>query len=624
MFTRLWSVVLYELKWDLRKFWVYASAVLLLGLVVSGVLLLTSDSTPPRPAGELVTVVASGLPSGQTWTLTVTSSSTPPQVMNSTSRSIQLVLQNGTYNFTVGTAVSHSTAYVADPVQGDLVVLGAPTAQTVRFTPIPGGSGGIDDAQAVAAAETVADSWGGNWTPVEGVGWLPEGVVGEDLTASSTNTSAPSDGTCELTGGSGRWPTVPASTGNYSNGRESSWLVQLTAVSGSGWLFATVQSGTASLIGGVNATCGQQVYPNGLFQVPPVNSTDAARALLPDYAPFLSAHPQASSSFVLRPGGYAAGNWDVRFTTCTPSGGGTGYNFTGSVNARTGTVLSSSTSTGACPVPVSFGKTFPLSGSPTAFSGTGGGSGGATLGGITISRSSVWLDAIVALNGFGILPIVMWVGRPSGTESIARERDKGTLGALFQQPLRRSELLLGKWFAKLGLLGALSFLVVGVMVALSTALDGPQLAVVDAPWIALDLTLVLGFFSALALLFSSLVKRSKNATHLVTGVLVLGLFGGMTLGAPYCYFLPVDCAFLSLSGMRLFLLQPAGTVFVTSLPQSIVTNPYYVFVILRTYLVWGSASSYQMMLWSTVGLVVNTIVVLVLAIVALGRIEIKE
>lgn len=613
--------MLYELKWDLRKFWVYTSAILLLALAVLGVLFVISNASPPRSAGELVTVVASGLPSGQTWTLTVTSTSAAPQVLNSTARSIQLVLQNGSYNFTVGTAASHSTAFVADPVQGDLVVRGAPITQSVQFTPIPGRSGGIDDAQAVAAAETVADSWGGNWTPVEGLGWLPEGVLGEDQTASSTNMSVPSDGICELTGGSGRWPTVPATTGNYSNGRESSWLVQLTAVSGSGWLFATVQGGTASLIGGVNATCGQQVYPTGNFQMPPVNTTGATTALLPDDASFLSAHPQASSSIVLRSSGYTAGAWDVRFTTCTPSGGGTGYNFTGSVNAWSGAVISSSTSTGACPVPVTFGKTFPLSGPPTAFSGLGGGFGGGGFGGGVISRSSAWLDAVVVLNGLGILPIVMWVGRPSGVESIARERDKGTLGALFQQPLRRSELLLGKWFAKLGLLCALSFLVVGVMAALSTAFGGPQLAVNGAPWIALDLTLVLGFFSALALLFSSLVKRSKNATHLVTGVLVLGLFGGMALGAPYCCFLPVDSAFLSLSGLRLFLLQPAGTVFLTSVPQSVVTNPY--FILLKAFLVWGSASSYQMMLWSTVGLVVNTVVVLALAIVALGRIEIK-
>ncbi len=613
--------MVYELKWDLRKFWVFTSAILLLALVVLGVLLITPSSAPPRTSGELVTVVASGLPSGQTWTLTVTSTTAAPQVLNSTSRSIQLVLQNGTYNFTVGTAASHATTYVADPVQGDLVVQGSPSTRTVQFTPIPGGSGGIDDSQAVAAAETVADSWGGNWTPVEGVGWLPEGVLGEDQTASSTNASVPSDGICELTGGTGKWPTVPATTGNYSNGRESSWLVQLTAVSGSGWLFATVQSGTASLIGGVNMTCGQQVYPTGHFQMPPVNTTEATTALLPDDASFLSAHPQASSSIVLRSSGFSGGAWDVRFTTCTPSGGGTGYDFTGSVNAWSGAVLSSSTSTGACPVPVPFGQTFPLSGPPSAFSGLGGGPGGATLGSGVISRSTTWLDVIVVVNGFGILPIVMWVGRPSGVESIARERDKGTLGALFQQPLRRSELLLGKWFAKLGLLGALSFLVVGVLVALSTVLGGPQLDLGIAPWIALDLTLVLGFFSALALLFSSLVKRSKNATHLVTGVLVLGLFGGMVLGAPYCCFLPVDSAFLSLSGMRLFALQPAGTVFVTSVPQSVVTNPYFIF--LKAFLVWGSASSYQMMLWSTVGLVVNTVVVLALAIVALGRIEIK-
>ncbi|MDE1820680.1 MAG: ABC transporter permease [Euryarchaeota archaeon] len=613
LFARLGAVALYELKWDLRKFWVYLTAAFLLGLAIIGVLLMASMVAPTRAPGELVTFVSAGLPAGQSWTITVGGGDLAPQVMNTTAGSLQVYLPNGTYNFTVGTAASHATTLFAEPVQGDLLVQGAPLTQGVRFAPIPGAGGGLDDAQAITAAESVADSLGGNWTAVDGSGWLPGGVVGEDLTAASTNSSAASDGICELTGGTGRWPTVPASTGNYSNGREGSWLVQLTAGFGTGWLFVSVQGGRATLIGGVNDTCGSAVYGSGTSERFPVNSTEAATSLLRFDSPYLSSHPRASSSFSLR----STGDWSVLFTTCAPGGGGTGANFTASVDARTGSVLTESTTSGACAVPPAFLGTFPRSGPPSALNNGGQGSGG----GPPLSRSTVWLDAILALNGFGILPVAMWAGRPSGVESIARERDKGTLGALLQQPLRRSELLLGKWFVKMGLLTALSFLAVGVVVALSTMFDGPQQAVLDAPWIALDLSLMLGFVSALALLFSTLVKRSKNASHLVTLFLFLGLLVGKAAGAWVSYFFPLDSAFLTLSGTRLFLLQPTGTVFVTSLPQSYVTNPY--FFVLRFLLVWGTSSSYQMALWSSVGLIVDTVAVLVLAILALRRIEIK-
>lgn len=139
-------------------------------------------------------------------------------------------------------------------------------------------------------------------------------------------------------------------------------------------------------------------------------------------------------------------------------------------------------------------------------------------------------------------------------ESIAGEKERGTIATLLVTPLRRSELAIGKIVAisMISLLGGLcSF--VGVMLSLPKLMGGEAsgmtnasiYGIADYAWIlGVILSTVLLFVSVISVI-SALAKSVKEATSMVTPLMLLvtvigvsGMFGGSTT-APVMHLIPV-------------------------------------------------------------------------------------
>src|SRR5256712_13270507 len=215
----------------------------------------------------------------------------------------------------------------------------------------------------------------------------------------------------------------------------------------------------------------------------------------------------------------------------------------------------------------------------------------------------------------------------SASGTVARERDKGTLAALLAQPLRRSEIFLGKYFVKLLVFLAISTSIVVAMIGISTVVLGPQLYLVWAPVVILDLTMVFAFYAAYAQFLSCFFRRSRSVFSVIvlTWFLLLGL---MEYAAsqrvnllPYAYFVPINSATLAFAGTRAYFANPNGTVAVSPLPgaSSGGTLPLLGFNPLS----FGNDTTFQFAVMATTGLVLGTILFLVLGWWAFRRIQIK-
>ncbi len=128
------------------------------------------------------------------------------------------------------------------------------------------------------------------------------------------------------------------------------------------------------------------------------------------------------------------------------------------------------------------------------------------------------------------------------TESIAGEKERGTIATLLVTPLKRSELAVGK-IAALSVISLLAGLCnfMGVMLALPKLMGGEELGMVDASVysvtdylmiLAVILSTVLVFVSLIAIL-SALAGSIKEASGLVTPLMLVvtvvgvsGMFGG--------------------------------------------------------------------------------------------------
>lgn len=157
-------------------------------------------------------------------------------------------------------------------------------------------------------------------------------------------------------------------------------------------------------------------------------------------------------------------------------------------------------------------------------------------------------------------------------ESIAGEKERGTLATLLVTPLRRSELAFGK-IAALSLVamvsGTWSFL--GVMLSLPKLMGGEEAGLVDtgmygvadyACLLAVILSTILVFVSLISVL-SALARSVKEASGMVTPLMILVMlvsFGGMlfpnaqagTLG----YLIPVYNSAQCISGIFSLSYQP--------------------------------------------------------------------
>ncbi len=223
--------------------------------------------------------------------------------------------------------------------------------------------------------------------------------------------------------------------------------------------------------------------------------------------------------------------------------------------------------------------------------------------------------------------VTFLMGEASTSGTVARERDKGTLAALLVQPLRRSEIYLGKYLAKLLVFLSISVVIVLGMILISTIMFGPQLYLIWAPVVILDLAMVFAFYAAYAQFLSCFFRRSRG----VFGVIVLTWFlllGLMEYAAsrdvnllPYAYFIPINSATLALAGTRAYFANPNGIVPVSPVPgmSSVGTFPFISFNPFS----FGTDSTFQFAVMATTGLVLGTILFLVLGCWAFRRIEIK-
>ncbi|HEV2119153.1 MAG TPA: ABC transporter permease [Candidatus Bathyarchaeia archaeon] len=130
-------------------------------------------------------------------------------------------------------------------------------------------------------------------------------------------------------------------------------------------------------------------------------------------------------------------------------------------------------------------------------------------------RASGWMYSIVVLVGLPTGFLAFLVGEASTSGTIGHERDKGTLANLLVQPLRRSEVFLGKYLAKLIWFLVLSTAIVVLMLVSSRILLGPQIHIQYAPIIILDLTLTFLFFAALAQFLSCFFRRSRTVFFII-------------------------------------------------------------------------------------------------------------
>lgn len=205
---------------------------------------------------------------------------------------------------------------------------------------------------AAIANRTVAGFAGGGWTLLFAAGIVSP--TNETYTANSTTlgnltsycTYTPVASVTNL--------TVPSFSGNRSSGESPAWelgyrnstdaLAIVSVLNGQGTVLAELSGLACSF------------YAQLLSPVPAgvLDSSQAAAAVEPEAASFLAAHPDSSAEFGVIGGASLFGKtvpaeWSIVYTTCAigPSAKGTGDQFNATLNALTGKLLGSNTTTDA-------------------------------------------------------------------------------------------------------------------------------------------------------------------------------------------------------------------------------------------------------------------------------------
>ena len=181
-------------------------------------------------------------------------------------------------------------------------------------------------------------------------------------------------------------------------------------------------------------------------------------------------------------------------------------------------------------------------------------------------------------------------------ESIAGEKERGTIATLLITPIKRSELALGKIAALsiMSLLGGLcSF--VGVLLALPKLMGGEAMGAVDASVYTLGdyatilvviLSTILVFVSLIAVL-SALANSVKEASTLVSPLMpvvtVIGVSGMFTGGAksPALFLIPVYNSVQCISGV--FSLDYAPLQIILTVAANLVTAGLFVVLLTRLF-----------------------------------------
>jgi hypothetical protein len=202
-----------------------------------------------------------------------------------------------------------------------------------------------------AEARPIADQAVGN---LEGGGWslvFAAGLVSAATTTIPENLSALSDLNCSFTSvASGNNVTLPAYSGNRSSGLAPVWEFGYASLT-NGIAIVSVVDGKGAVMG--TLTGGECAYSGFVPSLPGtvIDSSQATAAAEPYARGFLAAHPNATAVFGLGPAALFGGSgtvatWIVLYNTCStgfaPSATGSGFNAT--VNALTGEVLATHTS----------------------------------------------------------------------------------------------------------------------------------------------------------------------------------------------------------------------------------------------------------------------------------------
>ena len=239
-----------------------------------------------------------------------------------------------------------------------------------------------------------------------------------------------------------------------------------------------------------------------------------------------------------------------------------------------------------------------------------------TLLGISFGSGLWWVNAVYDvfdLFASGLFPLL--IGGFIAADSLATEFDENTIVPLLSQPVKRSEVYLGKFFAKFLLLLAVAVLFTLVTVGLSQASLGAQ---GNLGMIPLVVSAELGAFLEFAAIgfFLSSIARS--------GMMVLGLLIGLFFGVIWTvlllgfqfgiqepmFLLPVANAAFLLQVVAYYVFQPWGVMVLQGVALGALTQQVAVTVI--------SAMEYVL-----AGLAVNLVAFLVAGYYFFRKAEVK-
>jgi hypothetical protein len=230
----------------------------------------------------------------------------------------------------------------------------------VFVMPSPTGSGSAGAVLTYSGARPVADRTatgfsGGGWTLL-----FAAGLVAATPQSVLVNTTVLGNTTCTFTPQAvGESLSVPEYLGNRSSGSSPAWVFAYYWNSTHSMALVSVVDGQGTVLGTLTglvcplflATLSSVLRP---IPASAINSSLAAAAVEPKAHAFLATHANASAAYALI-GGYHYGvssvgpEWLIVYSTCSLSlsASGTGAEFNATVNATTGTVLSTNTTENA-------------------------------------------------------------------------------------------------------------------------------------------------------------------------------------------------------------------------------------------------------------------------------------
>lgn len=145
--------------------------------------------------------------------------------------------------------------------------------------------------------------------------------------------------------------------------------------------------------------------------------------------------------------------------------------------------------------------------------------GSAPSGGLGVDRLSVTVASLTSLSVY-LVPLLALL---MSFDAIAGEAERGTLPLLLTYPVRRGEVLLGKWAAHLAILGLAVLLGHGIAAAVTIGAERDAMAGLPALWLLSWSSILLGAtFLGAGYALSALSRRPSGAAGLAIG-LWLGL-----------------------------------------------------------------------------------------------------